>query len=313
MTKPKSPEGRGKLREGPNGEEVPFGTWLRRQREARGVSLREIADSTRISLRYLEALETDRFDALPAPVFAKGFLREYARVVGLDPDEVVNLFLVAARSGQDPEDEAPPAATRRSRVGNPWGYGLLLGLAMVLLLAIAVALSFWAERRSRGAVPAVASVVPPLAADEAAVAAPRRDDGAPRLPGSDGAGEPNDHPSRTASVSAPAPVGREAAPTAVPTAQPSSAPLAVTLAFSGDCWVEASVDGRRRPGELKISGESLLLEGAESVTLTLGNRAGVTVTANGRPIALPPSSSNVVRGLRIERTTLSSPSEAAPR
>ncbi|QQR73547.1 MAG: helix-turn-helix domain-containing protein [Holophagales bacterium] len=311
MTKPKLPEGRGKLREGPNGEEVPFGTWLRRQREARGVSLREIADSTRISLRYLEALETDRFDALPAPVFAKGFLREYARVVGLDPDEVVNLFLVAARSGQAPEDEVPPAAARTRRVGNPWGYGLLLGLAMVLLLAIAVALSFWAERRSRGAAPAVASVVPPLAADEAVAAVPRHDEGAPRPVGAGGSGEPVE-PSRAA---APGPVSMPsgAAPTAVPTAPASSAPLVVTLAFSGDCWVEALVDGRRRPGELKISGESLMLEGSESVTLTLGNRAGVTVTANGQPIALPPSSSNVVRGLRIERTNLSSPAEAAPR
>ena len=50
----------------------------------REISLREIAERTKISLRYLEALEEDRFDLLPAPVFAQGFLREYARYVGLN-------------------------------------------------------------------------------------------------------------------------------------------------------------------------------------------------------------------------------------
>ena len=96
--------------------EVAFGPWLRRQREARGVSLREISDSTRISLRYLEALEEGRFDVLPAPVFAGGFLREYARVVGLDPDEVVNAFLLVGTEGTAVTEEKP--APRR-RFSNP--------------------------------------------------------------------------------------------------------------------------------------------------------------------------------------------------
>ncbi|HEX2225425.1 MAG TPA: helix-turn-helix transcriptional regulator, partial [Thermoanaerobaculia bacterium] len=76
---------------GPDGGS--FGSWLRRQREVRQISLREVADRTKISYRYLEAMEEDRFDVLPAPVFAKGFLREYARYVGLSPDEVVNHYL----------------------------------------------------------------------------------------------------------------------------------------------------------------------------------------------------------------------------
>jgi cytoskeleton protein RodZ len=308
MTKPKLPESRAKLREGPDGAEIPFGTWLRRQREARGVSLREIADSTRISLRYLEALEGDRFDALPAQVFARGFLREYARVVGLDADEVVNLFLVAARAGQAPEEDAPAPPARTTRVGSPWGYGLLLGVAMVALLAIAVALSFWAERRSRAAAPATVSVVPPPATEAVAPAEPRRDEGAPVTP----------VPLATAAftptaVPAASPTGALSVGSVAEALEPASAPLAVTLSFTGDCWVEAVVDGRRRPGELKIGGETLTLEGAEWVSLTLGNRAGVVVTANGQPVALPASSSNVVRNLRIERTALPGAVGALPR
>src|SRR5262245_32379222 len=83
-----------------------FGDWLRRQREMREISLRDIADRTKISLRYLEAMEDDRFDLLPAPIFAKGFLREYARYVGLSPDDVVNHYL----SVQAPEEGAAALA-----------------------------------------------------------------------------------------------------------------------------------------------------------------------------------------------------------
>ena len=108
MTKSKSQD-RDRPGEDPGPAALPqgsLGAWLRAQREARGVGLREIADASKISLRYLEALETDRFEVLPAPVFTRGFLREYARVVGLDPDEVVNLYLVVARD-REPEVAAP--------------------------------------------------------------------------------------------------------------------------------------------------------------------------------------------------------------
>src|SRR4051812_42334861 len=58
--------------------------WLKSEREARGVSLEEVARITKIHLRTLERLEEARFDELPADVFVRGFIRNYARVVGLD-------------------------------------------------------------------------------------------------------------------------------------------------------------------------------------------------------------------------------------
>lgn len=322
MTKSRAPEVKVKPRDGAEGSEVSFGAWLRRQREARGVSLREIADSTRISLRYLEALELDRFDALPAQVFARGFLREYARVVGLDADEVVNLYLVAARAGHAPEESLSSPPARPVRVGNPWGYGLLLGAAMVVLLAIAVALSFWAERRSRASVPSVASVVPPPVAVVGAPGAVDRtdrtdrvtridrDEGAPIAPSSTPSAEAPVAPS----PGTPGPAGAQPGiAVSSPPATSSRAPLAVMLSFAADCWVEAVVDGRRRPGELRIGGETLTLEGVDSVSLTLGNRAGVTVTANGQPVALPDSGSNVVRSLRLDRAAYPAPAGEPPR
>jgi len=73
--------------------EVLTGAELRRMREARGVSLRHIASVTKIGLRYLEYLEEDRFQFLPAPVYLRGFLQEYARLVGIDPRRTADAYM----------------------------------------------------------------------------------------------------------------------------------------------------------------------------------------------------------------------------
>ena len=151
---------------GADSEPTPFGGWLRRQRELRQVSLREIADVTKISIRYLEALEEDRFDVLPAPVFAKGFLREYARYVGLDPDEVVNTYLTAQSEAQPEEVVEPAWAAQAKKPSLEWTTGLLLALAVGLVLALVAVVAFYAERSSEAPAPppaAVAAPPPPVA------------------------------------------------------------------------------------------------------------------------------------------------------
>jgi curved DNA-binding protein CbpA len=77
-------------------EELPAvlsGADLRRIREARGVSLRHIASVTKIGLRFLEYLEADKFAFLPAPVYVRGFLQEYARLVGIDPRRTTDAYM----------------------------------------------------------------------------------------------------------------------------------------------------------------------------------------------------------------------------
>ncbi len=139
-------------------ESGSFGQWLRRQREVREIGLREIAETSKISLRYLEALEQDRFELLPAPVFAKGFLREYAKFVGLDPDEVVNYF-ISALPGDPREEER-----RERRPPDPQRpfLGLPLLVVLCVLLLVAVGLAYLANRRGGG--PAQAPpMAPPVA------------------------------------------------------------------------------------------------------------------------------------------------------
>jgi cytoskeletal protein RodZ len=156
---------------GSDTETVSFGTWLRRQRELREISLREIADVTKISIRYLEALEQDRFDVLPAPVFAKGFLREYARYVGLDADEVVNSYLTGQEEVEPTEE--PESRGRQRRSGRlERTSGLLLTFAVVILLGVVAGLAYYMERAETD----VAPDPPPIAAPPVQVAPPAVED-----------------------------------------------------------------------------------------------------------------------------------------
>jgi hypothetical protein len=72
---------------------VLTGADLRKLREARGISLRHIATVTKIGLRFLEYVEQDRFALLPAPVYLRGFLLEYARLVGIDPRRAADAYM----------------------------------------------------------------------------------------------------------------------------------------------------------------------------------------------------------------------------
>jgi hypothetical protein len=108
-----------------------FGEALRRERELREIGLREIANATKINLRYLEALEQGRFDILPGGVFNKGFIRAYARFIGADGEALVERYMqeiaerAAAVLGAQPTPERPgllrPAEAPPRRAGAAAG------------------------------------------------------------------------------------------------------------------------------------------------------------------------------------------------
>jgi cytoskeletal protein RodZ len=241
--------------QGSEADVIAFGAWLRRQRELREISLREIADVTKISIRYLEALEQDRFDVLPAPVFAHGFLKEYARYVGLDADEVVNSYLTA-QDEAEPEEVADAPVVRIRDKKRPTG--VLLALAALVLLAVVAALAYFAEsfrEDDRSEPPPMAAPVPQPV---------------PRLP----------------------PVVEPESETAVP--------LSITIDFTEDCWIEATIDGEGQISQLHVPGESLRIEAQERVTLTIGNPEAVRIEVNGQPFPVSAPAGQVLRGFEID-------------
>src|SRR5438045_2258979 len=113
-----------------------FGQRLQREREMRGITLEEIATSTKIGTRSLRALEEEDFDQLPGGIFNKGFVRAYARYLGIDEDQAVADYLAAAG------DTEPPLP---SVIPNPQGETAKLGervkeknwFAMAILVLVA--------------------------------------------------------------------------------------------------------------------------------------------------------------------------------
>src|SRR5882672_3091740 len=75
------------------GPEADFGSRMRQAREQRGVSLRQIAERTKISVSQLEALERNDISRLPGGIFSRAFVRSYAAEVGVDPEQTVRDFL----------------------------------------------------------------------------------------------------------------------------------------------------------------------------------------------------------------------------
>jgi cytoskeletal protein RodZ len=77
---------------------MSFGEELRRERELRQISLREVAQVTKINIRYLEAIERNDFAYLPGGLFNRGFVRAYCRHIGVDPEVMVNAYLLEERT-----------------------------------------------------------------------------------------------------------------------------------------------------------------------------------------------------------------------
>ena len=88
-----------------------IGNTLREARLAIGLSLTDAQKATKIRARYLEALEQERFRMLPAPAYARGFLRSYAELLGLDPDPLLR-ELTPALAELDPPPPPPPPSRR---------------------------------------------------------------------------------------------------------------------------------------------------------------------------------------------------------
>ena len=120
------------------------GTTLRRQREQKRMGIAEVSRVTRIPQATLESIEGDHFDDLPGEVFVRGFLRSYAKTVGLDPDEVLAQYGSARR--------VPYVAPMPVTPGTPGREGRRVGIAIafvLLLVLCTMALSFVLKPRGR--------------------------------------------------------------------------------------------------------------------------------------------------------------------
>jgi hypothetical protein len=102
------------------------------------------------------------------------------------------------------------------------------------------------------------------------------------------------------------------ATTAAGESAPAAAPLQLLLEFQQDCWVEVKIDGGRRASELRAGGETMTLQAADTIELTLGNATVVRAELNGRPLSLPAGDTKLLRDFRIDRSLLPSTAPSPP-
>ncbi|MBW8365453.1 MAG: helix-turn-helix domain-containing protein [Rhizobium sp.] len=253
------------------------GQILREAREAQGITLDNAAVRLRLMHRQVEAMERDDFESLGQPVFARGFVRNYARLLGLVPESLL------ARMDGAPAEPAAFAPTEpalpRSWLTSPWLILSLLGLLVVV--AAPVALYAWLNsdggERPHDPRPAAMQPRPAPAAATAPAAAPA-------------------DVAVLATPAAPVPPATPAAADGTPpeattpaTAEPAADGSVLHLDFGDESWTEIKdASGRMLMRQLNPAGSSADVHGQPPFDVVIGNAAQVQVTYNGRPIDLKP-------------------------
>jgi len=256
-----------------------FGTKLRDARERKGVSLRAIADATKISVAALEALERNDVSRLPGGIFSRAFVRSYALEVGLDPDTTIQEFVAqfphesvtAGHETMPPSGHTPLDQDRQaSRT-----FMRLVGIGLPVAAAI-VYFGVGMQRAARTTEPPAAVSPAPVPPQKGEAPAPARD-AAPSPP----APTLGDAPTTRPPDAPPAP---PAEPTAAAKADaPASDALTIVLSARRRCYVSATVDGRKAIEQLMPENDHRTLDVRKEMVLTVGDAAAIVMTLNGAP------------------------------
>jgi cytoskeleton protein RodZ len=280
-----------------------FGENLKLEREKRNISLEEISASTKIGTRMLQALEEEKFNQLPGGIFNKGFVRAYARMVGLDEDQAVAEYLQASgealpvgpdASGRDNSRENTvreneERISRLEAISDTPSRPLPWGVFAVILLAVALALSLWSHRhreQERIAAHAPARSAPesapaPSSPDTTAVppnTAAAQSSPVSAAPNSEPipAKSPGEQPSATSTQSSPA--------KAETNATPAPGEFTILVRTREESWMSSVVDGRPTPSATLPPHSERTFHGRKEVVIKVGNAAGVDFLLNGKKL-----------------------------
>jgi cytoskeleton protein RodZ len=237
------------------------GARLREAREKRGVSLRQIANSTRISVMSLEALERSDLSRLPGGIFTRAFIRAYAQEVGLDPDRTIQDFIAELPPDAATATAHPAAVEDGEKLeSDRRAVATALRLVLVSVPIIGLVIYYGTHRTSP------ASATPPAAETHAVV-----EDPAP----------------------APLPETVAASPDTASSVAPAAAltsGLSMEMAPTAVCWVSVNADGEQVFSGLMNAGDKRTVTAKEQISLNVGDAGAFAYTLNGRsgkPLGAP--------------------------
>jgi cytoskeleton protein RodZ len=255
-----------------------FGGKLRQARERRGISLRQIASSTKIAAAALEALEKNDISKLPGGIFSRAFVRSYAVEVGLDPDDTVREFLdrfnqdapasATATTAAIPEEEKQFEQQKRQAIKA-------LAIAAGLLAVLIVVYVVWRRRAPSASASAQAQTQSAVAATEPAPAP------APEV--------------------APPPAADAARP---PVSAPAAAQLTLEVHPVAECWVSLTVDGRKVFARVMQPGERDKQIVQREALIEVGDAGAFAFSVNGLP-GKPLGEKGQIKTLRLTPSTAS--------
>jgi len=250
------------------------GYTLRQERERQNLSINDIEQGTSIRALYIEAIEAGEYDKLPGTIYAKGFVKNYAKFLGLDADAVAKEFSndlaelsadVAATTPDETESDAPvpekkvepkPVKPEKKMPGysihakNRSSSGLLIVAAVVLIAAIAGGVWSWLSDSDSD----VATVNPPVQQTQPAVTEPV---------------EPEN----------PEPVAKA-------NPAPKNDVVIVQARFNDRCWALVTVDGAVVQEGIIEGGQTLSWEGKEKINFRLGNAGAVEFFQGGKSLGI---------------------------
>jgi cytoskeleton protein RodZ len=245
-----------------------FGDKLRREREMRGITLAEMSESTKISTRHLESLEKEEFGSLPGGVFNKGFVRAYARFLGIDEDEAVADYAAVANEAPPAEDKFPlDIHEEPNRELNPKKSNFPLIFALAALVGVLIGYTAWSRNKKlHPTIQETVSAASTVTQEPAAPASPPQQPS----PADQNAQAPTP---KNVAVDAPAPAKIKPEQT-----------FSVLIKAKEDSWISVIADGKMVAQGVLSQNRHKLVRAAREITLRTGNAGGVEISHNGKPL-----------------------------
>jgi cytoskeletal protein RodZ len=283
-----------------------LGEKLRREREARGVSLEAISAQTRISVRFLTAIEENTPEHLPGGIFNHSFVRQYARFLGLDEEQAVRDYLQSVEPVREPD--AVENSVRAEAEGDGplpvWTRPVLAAATAVFVVAAVIGGWYlWREGPSNSATPSVRVAQKETATESVAsvphvVASPSGTGANPSLEQQ----QPEQQAETEATTTNPALVAQsgslapppadntsssvppEAPPAPSATSDEAGEELLLQISARSPVWVSITTDGEPGWQGTLEPNQRREVQASESIRLTVGNAGGVELTLNGKEI-----------------------------
>jgi len=228
-----------------------FGKKFASAREAKNVSVEHVASETRISARFLRAIEREAFDVLPGGVFNRGFIRSYAKQLGLDPDEMISEYEVLTKDSTEFDNDE---SSRTFEPDSPERHIIPIAVGGLVILVVL----FYVFARGAGTpIETVGPSTPPQTLE------------------------------RPVPTTRPTPIRPEAVEPARSRIQETriDASLSVQIQVHDATWVSVQLDGFQiTDGEILLPGAWRRYTADEMIELTIGNAAGLTLLINNREV-----------------------------